>query len=119
MALPTPTKTTRDDGLILWQYDWATQSVTVQAATKSAADTAMQARLDAIAAALVEAPICAANAATIKASLQSQIANALALADLLDTNNATPAQQRAALSLCLRGVVRLAKVVYSDYAQPA
>jgi hypothetical protein len=60
-----------------------------------------------------------ANSTLIQGELQSTIANALSLADLLDANTATPAQQRQALSLCLHGLVRLAKVVYRTYEVPA
>lgn len=60
-----------------------------------------------------------ANANTIRGELQGALANALNLADLIDAGTATPAQQRQALSLCLHGVVRLAKVVYRTYDQPA
>lgn len=59
------------------------------------------------------------NAALIRTELQSQVASALALADAIDANTATPAQQRQALSICLHGLVRLAKVVYRTYDQPA
>ena len=59
------------------------------------------------------------NAQTIQNELQTLAAQALALADALDANTATPAQQRQALSMCLRGIVRLGKVVYRDYAQAA
>jgi hypothetical protein len=59
------------------------------------------------------------NADLIRTELQGQIATALALADALDANTATPAQQRQALSLCLHGLVRLAKVAYRTYDQPA
>jgi hypothetical protein len=59
------------------------------------------------------------NADLIRSELQGAVANALALADALDANTATPAQQRQALSLCLHGLVRLAKVVYRTYDVPA
>jgi hypothetical protein len=56
-----------------------------------------------------------ANADSIRDALKAQMQNALQLADALDANTATPAQQRQALAICLRGVVRLAKVVYQEF----
>jgi hypothetical protein len=58
------------------------------------------------------------NSNTIRGELQAALANALALADALDANTATPAQQRQALSLCLRGLVRVGKVIYREYQTP-
>ena len=79
----------------------------------------MQADNAAAAAAAAVTATANTNATLIQTELQSQLTNALALADLLDANTATPAQQRTALSLCLHGLVRLAKVVYRTYDQPA
>lgn len=56
-----------------------------------------------------------ANADSIRDALKAQMQNALQIADALDANTATPAQQRQALAICLRGVVRLAKVVYQEF----
>jgi hypothetical protein len=55
------------------------------------------------------------NATTIHDELQAQMQQALDLADALKANTATAAQQRAGLEMCLRGIVRLAKVVYRSY----
>lgn len=57
----------------------------------------------------------AGNAQTMRQSLQAHLADALTLADALDANTATPGQQRQALSLCLRGTVRLSRVVLELY----
>lgn len=56
----------------------------------------------------------AANEQTMRKSLHDRMQQALDLADALDANTATPAQQRAALALCLRGVVRLARLVNEE-----
>lgn len=73
---------------------------------------AAQASVDAaalVAAAAAEA-VLTANAGTIGASLEQKRSRALALADKLDANTATPAEQREALALCLRGLVRLTRL---------
>ncbi len=51
-----------------------------------------------------------ANEKTMTASLTGKMQNALDLATKLDANTATPAEQRAALALSLRGLVRLTRV---------
>jgi len=56
---------------------------------------------------------------SLRDELDQYQTQALALADLLDANNATAAQQRAGLSGCLRGLVRLSKVVYGELDSPA
>jgi hypothetical protein len=60
-----------------------------------------------------------ANAAAMRQSLVAHLQDALTLADALDANTATPAQQRTALSLCLRGTVRLSRLTLSIYDQAA
>ena len=59
------------------------------------------------------------DATTLRQELDQYESQALALADLLDANTATAAQQRAGLSGCLRGLVRLSKVVYGELDTPA
>lgn len=59
------------------------------------------------------------NAATMRAALAAHLTDALQLADALDANTATPVQQRAALSLCLRGTVRLARLTLELLDQAA
>lgn len=80
-----------------------------------------QAQADAAAAAAAAADGAQqqANASTFQSSLQSQITAALALADKLDAGTATAAEQRNGLSMCLHGLVRLTKVVYRTFDQPA
>lgn len=56
-----------------------------------------------------------ANADQMRAALVAHLQDALSLADALDANTATPAQQRQGLALCLRGTVRLARLTLKLY----
>ncbi len=51
-----------------------------------------------------------ANERTMTTSLTGRMQDALDLAAKLDSNTATPGEQRAALALSLRGLVRLTRV---------
>lgn len=55
-----------------------------------------------------------ANEATMSQSLRDRRQDALDLANALDANTATAAQQRAALALCLRSLVRLSRIVLEE-----
>lgn len=52
-----------------------------------------------------------ANATQMRNALVAHLQDALTLADALDANTATAAQQRQGLALCLRGTVRLTRLV--------
>lgn len=52
-----------------------------------------------------------ANAAQMRTALAAHLQDALTIADALDANTATAAQQRQGLALCLRGTVRLTRLV--------
>lgn len=56
-----------------------------------------------------------ANADQMRAALTAHLQDALTLADALDANTATAAQQRQGLALCLRGTVRLARLTLELY----
>jgi hypothetical protein len=101
--------TFHQDGTVTSEYVEMTPAEVAQmAADEDAWEAGFAAELNAL-----------TNSNTIRAELQSQLATALALADLIRDNAATPAQQRQAVELVLRGMVRLAKVVYRTYDVPA
>jgi hypothetical protein len=60
-----------------------------------------------------------ANYEAMRQSLTDRMQQALDLAAKLDANTATAAEQRQALSLLLRGTVRLTRVVFSLLDQAA
>ncbi len=55
-----------------------------------------------------------ANATHIRDGLRQHLHDALDLATLVQSGQATAQQQRDALALCLRGTVRLARLVLSE-----
>lgn len=60
-----------------------------------------------------------ANAAAMRQSLHDRMQQMLDLATAIEGGTPTPADQRLALVLCLRGTVRLARLVVAELDQAA
>lgn len=84
---------------------------------------AEQAQLDADQAAAAAAAQTAAqrqaNAAAMRQSLHDRMQQMLDLANAIEGGTATPADQRIALVLCLRGTVRLTRLFGAELDQAA
>lgn len=84
MALPIPTRIDRPDGLVLWHYDFQTESITVSGEDEEIANIAIQKFLDDRSTAEAIDPMKAVNFTTIRASANNALTTNIAALALPD-----------------------------------